>query len=272
MLTLALTILLSQGLDDQRVEVVEKRVTLTTPPADAASLPSVRFESLSRTDQATLATLRERFVKRAQALAFGGFGVPPVHGDSAMSRGVVAVARRVEGETTRWVLTTNALTGAQEGSDCCAPCPCSPNGDCAPCAACLSHDCRFVVSGRQLVVTFEVVGQVLRREEVLLQTVVPPPAPPPRRFTVRAENDEGLLAPMLRSRQAAFAVCGRQGEPRAPFIVDAVLDVTGRLSELSPKGSENPLEACLLRVLRSMVAPRPIEPLKVTLFFEPLPR
>jgi hypothetical protein len=82
------------------------------------------------------------------------------------------VWRTVKDQTTTWTFTAARLESTREGTGCCPPCPCSPDGNCAPCVACLEEtDCRTVTHGVHLTVTFAVAGRKLVKEEVRVQRV-----------------------------------------------------------------------------------------------------
>jgi hypothetical protein len=271
-------LVVAQPLGVSSVHAETRREVLRSAPPEAQVLPTLDVSSLSKQARSDFEVVRQRFVAMARSIRHEGFGPRNPAGESAMAppgpvRGVIAATLKTNADTSTWTLTSNALTFERSGPGCCPPCPCAPNGACAPCVVCVERgECRSSVRGVQLVMTFTVEGRSLTREESVVQTVEwvePPPAPPPQ-WTIRVEfesPEKPQVDAALRARLKVLTRCLDEVTPARPLTIDGLVLPTGRLSLRRSSSDGGP---CLHQVLSSMVlGARPPEPVPLTIFLEP---
>jgi hypothetical protein len=170
--------------------------------------------------------------------------------------------RTVEGQTATWTFTAARLETTREGAGCCPPCPCSPDGTCAPCVACLEEpDCRVVTRGVDVTVTFTVVGRRLLKEDVNVRRVSATLARAGRALGVRLERVSPTSAPFAKALQrhrARLEACGKRADGAAGRLsFDVGFDADGRVSKVERDDARAPeaVVTCLETTLRQVRGP-----------------
>ncbi len=170
--------------------------------------------------------------------------------------------RTVTGQTATWTFTAARVTASREGTGCCPPCPCSPDGNCAPCVACVQEtDCRVVTRGVHVTVTFTVVGRRLTKEDLRVQRVS---ASFERGGSARGlrlervEPSSSTFAKVLQKHRARLEACGKRAEGTSGrFGFDVRFDANGRVTRVERDDASTPeaVLQCLEAALRLVRAP-----------------
>lgn len=168
--------------------------------------------------------------------------------------------RAVKGQTTTWTFTARRLESSREGAGCCPPCPCSPDGNCAPCVACIEEtDCRTVTRGVHVTVTFAVAGRKLVKEDLRVQRVSASLQLGRNARGLKLERVEPSSAPFakaLQKHRARLEACGKRADgPSGRLGFDVRFDAEGRVTKVERDDARVPeaLLKCLeagLRVVR----------------------